>query len=299
MSQTRKRVRQVKLKSIVPTDAGAGLTMAGIHRARNQIFPKRLLVTLPYATVVNLQRGVGEFSTYAEYGFNLNSGYDPDQSGVGHNVRGWDQWATLYQDYQVHSVKYDIQVYPASTSAVSAAANNLFVGLVIGPSGIATQYTTGNDLIEARSDPFCKIQFMTRSANGAGNSFTPIMNTYGTKPVNKGGRFTGRVFMRDIVKQWGLQDVTGTTQYTWPKDYFAKITTNPAALLQLVVIAFSGYEASYVTLPLPELYAIVRMEYDIEFQNPLQPGESLLDAATGVTGGLFPAGTTGTQSIQM
>lgn len=43
------------------------------------------------------------------YEFRLNSAYDPDYSGGGHQPRGFDQWAAFYRRYRVTQVKINVQ----------------------------------------------------------------------------------------------------------------------------------------------------------------------------------------------
>lgn len=52
-----------------------------------------------------------------EYIFNLNSIYDPNVSGGGHQPYGRDTLATLYERYRVYKVKYCITARPAGNTA--------------------------------------------------------------------------------------------------------------------------------------------------------------------------------------
>lgn len=63
--------------------------------------PDRIKVKLPYHTVINYASAVG----VQDQVFNLNSIYDPDRTGVGHQPLGFDQWAAFYNRYRVYGVK--------------------------------------------------------------------------------------------------------------------------------------------------------------------------------------------------
>lgn len=67
--------------------------------------PQRMLAKLRYFENGQLASGVGLFQTQL---MNLNSIYDPDRSGVGHQPLGRDQWADWYNRYRVYRVDYTI-----------------------------------------------------------------------------------------------------------------------------------------------------------------------------------------------
>ena len=67
--------------------------------------PQKLIVKLPYFTSGQLASSVGAYSYQI---FNLNSIYDPDRSGVGHQPLGRDQWVPFYNRYRVFKVDYVI-----------------------------------------------------------------------------------------------------------------------------------------------------------------------------------------------
>lgn len=67
--------------------------------------PQRMIAKLVYFTSGQLANSVGVYQTQM---MNLNSLYDPDRSGVGHQPLGRDQWATWYNRYRVFKVDYII-----------------------------------------------------------------------------------------------------------------------------------------------------------------------------------------------
>lgn len=63
------------------------------------------------------------------YRFNLNSMWDPNRSGTGHQPYGRDQLATLYNRYRVYKVSYALSFYNASTaSKVAVCPANIEMG---------------------------------------------------------------------------------------------------------------------------------------------------------------------------
>ena len=77
-----------------------------ITNVRNSVSrPQKLIVKLPYFTSGQLQSAVGAYSYQI---FNLNSIYDPDRSGIGHQPLGRDQWVPFYSRYRVFKVDYVI-----------------------------------------------------------------------------------------------------------------------------------------------------------------------------------------------
>lgn len=56
------------------------------------------MVRLRYVQEVQLDAGTG---TYSQNLFRCNSLFDPDYTGVGHQPKGFDEWAGVYNHYTV------------------------------------------------------------------------------------------------------------------------------------------------------------------------------------------------------
>ncbi len=97
---------------------------------------QRLRTTLKYSETV--QR-TGTF--VYDYVWRLNSIFDPNLTGVGHQPKGFDQLAALYQRYRVYHAKYDVIMYN-TTSAIPAH-------FIIVPTNSSSTYTDASDAIEA------------------------------------------------------------------------------------------------------------------------------------------------------
>lgn len=76
----------------------------------------------PFANTYIVKQKYGTFITTApitgQYVFNMNSVFDPDLTGVGHQPYGFDSLASLYNKYRVLSCGWRVQM-PLGTSANS------------------------------------------------------------------------------------------------------------------------------------------------------------------------------------
>lgn len=82
----------------------------------NQVYaqtaPKSMKVCMKYSTHIALTNSAG---LSADQVFRLNSIFDPDFTGSGHQPQGHDQWNFLYARYRVDSVL--IRVIPSAVNA--------------------------------------------------------------------------------------------------------------------------------------------------------------------------------------
>ncbi len=89
---------------------------------RGDPFPLRFRSTLRYCQAVTLTAGAaGVFGT--EQVFRLNSLYDPDLTGTGHQPYGFDTLATLYYKYKVLAVRVSLKVSDPSADGIQFAAH--------------------------------------------------------------------------------------------------------------------------------------------------------------------------------
>jgi hypothetical protein len=92
--------------------------------------PPRMRVAMKYTDVISLTSSAGAARlTGSQWEFRLNSLYDPDKSGSGHQPYMYDQFAALYGRYRVDRV--DIQI----EAIASPATSHCITALVQGPSG--------------------------------------------------------------------------------------------------------------------------------------------------------------------
>lgn len=98
---TRKPRHRSNKKRSPYTKGGSGTVLA----LKTLTAPDRMLLKMPYYTDVAIKSTT---SSYATWAFNLNSIYDPDRSGIGHQPLGYDQWGIFYNRYRVYGVQFDV-----------------------------------------------------------------------------------------------------------------------------------------------------------------------------------------------
>lgn len=77
--------------------------------------------------------------------FRLNSTFDPDETGVGHQPKGRDVMAGIYNDYTVTGCKYNVQF-------VSASSAKQLVGCLITTNAtLGATFDSQNEIMETKS----------------------------------------------------------------------------------------------------------------------------------------------------
>jgi len=84
-------------------------TTVNVNRALQPI-PQRFITKQKYSTSFPITAITGSYT------FNLNSVYDPDRTGIGHQPYGFDQLAALYNRYRVIKCSYVINGYADSNA---------------------------------------------------------------------------------------------------------------------------------------------------------------------------------------
>jgi len=74
------------------------------------ILPDRIVVNLLYRESATFTNSTG----FGSRVFSMNSIYDPNVTGGGHQPLGYDQWGSFYQQYEVKSSKIKSMVLPPS-----------------------------------------------------------------------------------------------------------------------------------------------------------------------------------------
>jgi hypothetical protein len=91
-----------------------------------------MYTTFTYSGGGNITSGIGGIAGTAQK-FNLNSMYDPDSTGVGHQPYGFDQLMAIYNRFKVHRVEIALQFYQPS----SAGARTFGCYQILNPSNTA------------------------------------------------------------------------------------------------------------------------------------------------------------------
>lgn len=133
-----------------------------------QPFSQRYICKMKYATqLTNSGPGGAGWSTYR---FNLNSIYDPDQTGLGHQPYGHDTLQAMYNRYRVIKCNYTI-----SAISTGSTSGNQYTVCAALPSNEVHSIST---LADAQESPKCK--FITQAPNSGlkvlkGSVYLPSM----------------------------------------------------------------------------------------------------------------------------
>lgn len=119
-----------------------GRKTVNVNRALQPI-PQRYICKMKYCDVFTVS--TSGLSPVGSYTFNLNSIFDPNRTGVGHQPYSHDTFATLYNRYRV--IKASYAIYGASSNTGYA------VNIAALP---ANEVHTVNTVSEARENPRCR-----------------------------------------------------------------------------------------------------------------------------------------------
>ena len=131
----RRTMRRRPARRSAATNSVGGRLRANAFGATRALtgFPQRMLVTLPYVTMNRANPGV---ISQIDQTFNLNSAYDPDYSGTGHQPRGFDEWAAIYGRYRVLKVQAYVLLRQRASHGI--------IGRIILSNSNGTMQTTAN-----------------------------------------------------------------------------------------------------------------------------------------------------------
>lgn len=193
--------------------SGAVNGITRFMRAPHTPFPERKFVELPYCETITLASSSALDVYGNQYVWNLNSLFDPNNTGVGHQPMYYDQLTGLYAKYRVYKVEIEVTFFsPGSARAL--------VGGIV-----TTSQDTATTLTAFRPD------------NIAEKWSGFIMN-----PSVDGER---KCIVRETFPIW---QVEGMTFNQWLADdgYDANVTASPAAIPKLH-IAYADLDAPVST----------------------------------------------------
>lgn len=183
-----------------------------VKKALNPI-PQRYICSMKYAETINTDAN-------GQILMNLNSIFDPNRSGIGHQPYGHDTFATMYNRYRVISCSY----------RVIANKNNDTLQVCALPANEPILYLTG---AEYKENPRCR--YKTQAPGGevqhvAGKQYIPSL--------------TGRT----------------KAQYMADDRYQAIFGASPLELAVLNIGVFTGSDAPAATVPVNiELVYVVEL----------------------------------------
>jgi len=167
---------------------------------------KKHLCRLKYADLFALTTTTLNFQ---QQSFNMNSLFDPDLTGVGHQPYGFDQMASLFAHYRVYKFKWHIEF---------AGANDRLHVTVIPVNGTTIGTGTQSAMAEQPLAVTKAISF---------NGGIPVKFT-GSQRLP---RFTG----------------ASSVQYRTDDRYSAAVTASPVELMQLLVSIYNPTAGSVTT----------------------------------------------------
>lgn len=196
------------------------------NRALHPI-PQRFITKLKYSEFVSSNAN-GNFA------FNLNSIYDPNRTGIGHQPYGFDQLATLYNRYRVISCGYRIHI-----AAGTGTSGQQSIQLAALPSN---EVLTTLSISEWRENPRCK--YICQNA-GAATQY-----------------LTGKVYIPSLVGR-------SKAQYMADDRYQAQVTGDPNELAILNLATANGADTTSGGSGIQ-----VVLEYTVEFFDIKTLGQS-------------------------
>lgn len=116
--------------------------------ALDAAFPPRLFTKNKYTAMIDLANAA---VTAQSYLFNMNSTFDPDRTGVGHQPEGRDTLSTVYARYRVHKCDWQIEVAPSVAQIFAVVPQN--------------HLTTYTDVTDAMEQPWSKKQSGSTTTN--------------------------------------------------------------------------------------------------------------------------------------
>lgn len=172
-------------------------------------FPPKIQTTLRYCDIYNITSSSGSL---AKQLLNLNSIYDPDNSGVGHQPLYRDTFADIYNSYAVINARVKI------TFTSNASTSSMIVGAVIDDD--STTSSTITTLLE----------------QGTGKHiFLPAV--------------TGSLSNKSIYFTWNCKKFLGIDPFT-SQTYKTNVSVNPSELQTLLVYAAPADGVSTTTTSL-------------------------------------------------
>lgn len=170
-----------------------------VNRALHPI-PQRFITKLKYSEVVSTG------ATFGNFAMNLNSLWDPNSTGIGHQPYGFDQLATLYNRYRVISCGYRLQLGLGTTT--------IPITLTAMPANTAVVATTASEI---RENPRAK--YILQAPGGGAMTLS------------------GKCYIPSLVGRT-------KAQYMADDRYQAEVTTSPAELAILNLQTFNTADSA-------------------------------------------------------
>lgn len=144
-----------------------------------KFIPPTMMVKLRYVEQITMDAGIGGIP--ANYYFRLNSLYDPNYSGTGHQFYGFDQIVALgYQKYFVLGAKINVKsIMPNPSQIESTKHNQNIVSSTIKSSPTTTMTSTQEILENGES----RYHFTNQTYMKSHNNYFSSKKFFGVKDV--------------------------------------------------------------------------------------------------------------------
>jgi len=139
-----KGVKSVKItstKRATPVVIVKKQRKSGYGKIQRIPFKNHTIVRMKYASLINITSVLG---AYAEASYRMNSIFDPDFTGGGHQPYSRDTYAQLYNKYRVLKLEYKVTAQSDGTAvSIMTALPNNNQSASIGSSELALESTYG------------------------------------------------------------------------------------------------------------------------------------------------------------
>lgn len=196
-------------------------------------FPSHKTVSLRYADTYDLTPASA--GALAENVFKINSVFDPDDSGLGHQPLGFDEWAIIYNRYVVKGAKITAKFQCSGTTGLP-----ILCGILLDNNNSLTT-AVPSAMIENGRSAYCSIR------DQINESISPTMKKY----------FSAK-------KWFGVKDVNDNGNLK------ALTTSNPVSLAYAHVWACDATGTAVDDT----IYATVVIDYIVEFSEPKDIAQS-------------------------
>jgi hypothetical protein len=223
------RMREYQEDPMLLSRAYPGIRISRLlGRGGGFMLPPRLKVPMRYGDLITVTNS-GTVGTITNYVFRLNSVYDPDLTGTGHQPYGFDELMSLYTSFTVMSCSYTITATESvAKSGVSYVAAFPAAAITTNPSSLI------GSILE---QPFVR--------------YTTVAGVTNPSP-----KISGRV---DLPKFYGYS----RSEYRSLSLFWGSDSTNPGTDLNLFCCT-----APATTSETGTVHLLVRLSYSVEFHRP-------------------------------
>ena len=225
-----KRKRAYRKKRVLRKQNNSRLIVA--HLKNKNVMPPRYVTKMCYSDIATFTGLVSVDKVYR-----LNSLFDPDLTGTGHQPRYYDEMSNLYSAYRVLSCK--VRVRPLSNSQTNTSANQ-FTSVI---ARLAAGTLNGASYFDIGELP---------------NSTTILNGLYGG--LSKG-----------ITKRFDIAYIAGVPKQVvkYDNNFKALISANPSHQLYVHVVngTLNGTTATDCTM-------LIDLEYTVSWEDPIFPALS-------------------------